>query len=210
MKRTVILLSLCFAVLGWAEPQTRSSPFEGCWIWDGASEARPEITELIFKGNVLLGTFSDPPIYMGDTFTYTGMTIELDMGDQEFQYFLYGDELTIITRRYELFLYKKASSLESPLEGIWKVAEGSSPRLERNKLFLFTRDILAVKDYVGGYYGLKIDFRDGALHPSLTYLDKYGNNSGEQLMGANLKYRLVEKTLILHMNDEDIKLTKEY
>ena len=210
MKRAVILFAvLCILAGGASAQQIRTSPFEGRWIWDGKGEDYPDFTELVFFGNVMLGTDEDYPVYEGETFTYTGRTINFGNDYYEWEYRLSGNVLAITDEYDEHFSYTKATIEKSPIEGIWKQTGGADYDPDYDYYCLFTGNIMAEGDEYG-YDGVKIEFSGKIFHPSRVYLGE--DISEKQLMETAIEYRISGRSLTLISPDgeDEITLTKIY
>ena len=211
MKRIVFLLTIFFALAGVINAQqVRISPFEGRWVWDGRGEDEPDFIELVFFGNIMLGTDDkDDPAYEGASFTYTNRTINIRNGYDEWEYSLSGNTLTITDEYDDRYTYNKAAMGKSTLEGIWKVTEGSAGFTPKDEFyFVFTGDLMAAGED-GDYDGYKVEFRGSKIYPSQIYLKK--DLSENDLSRMAIGYKISGKSLTLTDPDGDeIKLTKVY
>ena len=210
MKRVLILFAI-FCVLAGSinAQQIRTSPFEGRWIWDGKGDDYPDFTELVFCGNVMLGTDEDYPVYEGELFTYTSKIINFGDDYYEWEYHLSGNVLTITDEYDERFSYSKAAMEKSPLEGIWKITGGSGFDTDDDYYLLFTGEIMAEGDEYG-YEGFKIEFKGKMFHPSRSYMGE--DISERQLMETAVEYRLSGNslTIISPVEGEEIWLARIY
>ena len=197
MKRIVLLFVVfCSLAGGVNSQQIRTSPFEGRWVWDGKGE-EPEMTELVYYGNVMLGAEEGDMEYEGMSFTYTARTITSSgYYDKEWQYRLSGNTLTITDEEGDSYSYRKTTLKDSPLEGIWKQTGGTDYDPDEDFLILFVSDIMALGGR-SGYQGGRIVFKGKAIQFEGETIMEY-RASGNSL------------TVISPDGDEEIILTKIY
>jgi len=210
MKRT-LLLSAIFCILAGAvgAQQIRTSPFEGRWVWDEKGNGDPDIIELVFFGNVMLGMNDEAlPVYMGTTFTHTGRTITFGNGFDEWEYQLSGNTLTLSSEYNEHLSYTKTVMEKSPLEGIWKVTGGTGYDSDDEYYLLFAGDIMAAGSD-SEYAGFKIEFSGKTFHPSRSYL--VDGVSEKQLREATMEYKMSGRSLTITISEgSEVILTKAY
>jgi hypothetical protein len=194
MKKIILIFSVFILVSGGIFAQSiKASPLEGRWVWDERGDNEPDYWEIIFFGDVMVGTDSEKEFYDGLSFAYNNRSITFIEDDFTWGYRLAGSTLLITDDIGKQYKYTKAMSQTSPLQGIWKIAG------EDEGYFLFVGNVLVYSDDYTLFEGFTISHKSNNTFTINDIDEEY-----------TLKYTLRGNSLVIWDDEERFEMRRIY